>query len=168
MDSRLGRSRHRRWVWAGVIVSILAAGTAARGEQQLMVGSVSLKLGVSDDVVKQLAKQHNVRPIEGGWSVQPLVRGGAEPGIGVRTKNGQIEEVSFVWGPGATPRAEELARQLGQALPVQGQCEISNSAHSQEGGTVHRLTWRCTGYSITLVTGLWREGNTVSISIEKN
>ena len=158
----------RRWprrVLVGLVV--VAASVSAFAEQQLTLGSVALKLGAPDAVVMEvLSKHYKVQRIEGGWSIDPPDRSGRTPGIGVRTTGGRIRGVSFLWGPGFTPPVEEMAEQLAQALPTATRCGVRNVTRPQEGGTVRTLEWLCGSYKVRLVTGVWPEGNTASISIE--
>lgn len=158
----------RHWPARFLVVLVVAAAASAAAEQQLRLGSVMLKLGETDAVVMdELSKQYKVQRIEGGWSIQPLERSGRTPGIGVRTTGGRIRGVSFLWGPGFTPPVEEMAEQLAQALPAGAQCEVRSVTRPQEGGTVRTLEWLCGSYKVRLVTGVWPQGNTASISIDK-
>lgn len=152
-------------VFAASIVSFSTA-TA----QQLSIDSVPLKLGAPDAAaVQQLRNKYNVQRIDGGWSIQPIERSPAKPGIGMRTADGRIHSVSFAWGPGFTPSAEEIADQLAQALPSGARCEVRNVSRAQEGGTVRTLEWLCGSYKVRFQTGVWPQGgNTVTISVEKN
>src|SRR5688572_30422644 len=102
---RTGPSRRARRWHAPVMVALfgVAAATAA-AEQQLTLGSVVLKLGEPDAaVMEELSKQYKVQRIDGGWSIHPLHHSRTAPGIGVRTAEGRIQSVSFLWGPGFTP-----------------------------------------------------------------
>lgn len=168
MGTESGRGR-RHW-HAPVLVALLGAAAATAGaEQQLTLGSVVLKLGEPDSAIMQdLSKQYKVQRIDGGWSIQPLERDRTAPGIGIRTAAGRIQSVSFLWGPGFTPAAEEIAAQLAQALPAEAQCEVRNVTRPQEGGTVRTLEWLCGSYKVRFVTGVWPQGNTASISIDRH
>lgn len=151
-----------------VVLLGVAAATAA-AEQQLTLGSVVLKLGEPDTaVMEELSKQYKVQRIDGGWSIQPSDRSRTAPGIGIRTAGGRIQSVSFLWGPGFTPAAEEIGEQLAQALPSSAQCKVRNVTRPQEGGTVRTLEWLCGGYKVRFVTGVWPQGNTASISIDRH
>ncbi|HET7697795.1 MAG TPA: hypothetical protein VFK57_18930 [Vicinamibacterales bacterium] len=154
-----------RLVFAANVVSIMTA-TA----QQLTLDSVALKLGAPDAAaVQQLRNKYNVQRIDGGWSIQPIEHGPTKPGIGVRTVDGRIQSVSFTWGPGFTPTAEEIADQLAQALPSGVRCEVRNVSRGQEGGTVRTLEWLCGTYKVRFQSGVWPQGgNSVTISVEKN
>jgi hypothetical protein len=168
----MGTERHHgRLLWYTRFLLLLfgvGAGGTASAEQQLTVGSVALKLGAADSaVVQQLSTHYKVQRIDGGWSIQPLDRDPTAPAIGVRTADGRIQTVSFLWGPGFTPRAEDVAEQLAQALPTGMQCGVRNIARSQEGGTVRTLEWLCGSYTVSFVTGVSPQGNTASISIAK-
>jgi hypothetical protein len=119
-------------------------------------------------MVQELSKNYKLQRLDGGWSIQPLERNRTAPGIGVRTVDGRIQSVSFMWGPGFTPTAEEVAEQLAQALPAGAQCEVRNVTRPQEGGTVRTLEWMCGTYKVGFVTGVWPQGgNTATISIGK-
>jgi len=170
VDTERRRGRRPRWQ-VGVLILIIgtvAAVATASPPQQLTIGSAALKLGEPDSaVVQQLSTHYNVRPVDGGWSVQPRDRDSTSPGISIRTKDGRIEGVSFIWGPGFTPKAEEIAEQLAQALPSGAHCQVRNITRRQEGGTVRTLEWLCPGYKVSFVTGVWQQGNTASIDIEQ-
>lgn len=170
MDTERRRGGRRRW-HAGLLILIVGSAAAVAtpsSAQQLRIGSAALKLGESDSaVVQELSSHYNVQPIDGGWSIQPRDRDRMAPGIGIRTKDGRIQSVSFVWGPGFTPKAEEIAEQLAQALPSGARCQVRNISRRQEGGTVRTLEWLCPGYKVSFVTGVWREGNSASIDIEQ-
>jgi hypothetical protein len=152
-----------------LVVGVAAASVSTVAAQQLTLGSVALKLGETDSAVTQdLSKRYRVERIDGGWSIQPLKRSDTVPGIGVRTVDGRIEGVTFIWGPGFTPAAEEVAEQLAQALPAGAHCEMNNVTRHQEGGTVRTLEWLCGTYKVGFVTGVWPQGgNTTTISIHK-
>ena len=167
MDTESSQGR-RRWQACFLVVLFGAAATTSAAGQQLKLGSVVLKLGEPDaPVVKALSKQYKAQQIDGGWSIQPLERNGTAPGVGVQTAAGRIEGVSFLWGPGVTPPAEELAEQLAQALGNGAQCKVRNVTRPQEGGTVRTLQWLCHTYKVSLITGVWPQGNTASISIAR-
>jgi hypothetical protein len=129
-----------------------------------------LKLGELDSAVMQkLSKNYRVQRFDGGWSIQPLERNATVPAIGVLTLDGRISGVSFTWGPGFTPAAEDIAEQLAQALPAGARCDVRNVKRSQEGGIVRTLEWLCGTYDVRFVTGVSSHGgNTASISVDKN
>ncbi len=166
------RSRAWRRYQAFVLLLFLGAAVAPVTPalaQQLTLGSVALKLGEADsEVVQALQKDHKVERIDGGWSIQPLQRSRVAPAVGIRTVDGRIQGVAFIWGPGFTPSAEDIADQLAQALPNGAKCDVRNVKRPQEGGTVRTLEWLCGTYKVTFVTGVWSGGNTASIDIEKN
>lgn len=160
----------RRWC-AGLLALVfgaIAIAVPASAEQQLTLGSVALKLGEPDSpMMQELSRQYKVLRFDGGWSIQQSERNGRAPGIAVHTSDGRVEGVFFTWGPGFTPSAEEVAEQLAQALPAGAQCEVRNITRPQESGTVRTLQWLCSGYRVSFVTGVWPQGNTASISIER-
>jgi hypothetical protein len=152
-----------------LVVGAAAASVTTASAQQLTLGSVALRLDAEDAaMVQELSKNYKLQRLDGGWSIQPLERNRTAPGIGVRTVDGRIQSVSFMWGPGFTPTAEEVAEQLAQALPAGAQCEVRNVTRPQEGGTVRTLEWMCGTYKVGFVTGVWPQGgNTATISIGK-
>jgi hypothetical protein len=165
---RLRENLHFRPLFA-LLFSIAAASGTASAEQQLTVGSVVLKLGEPDSAaLQELSKNYSVKRFDGGWSIQKLNRTGTEPGISVHTAYGRIEGVFFTWGPGYTPPAEEVATHLIQALPASGSCGVRTAMRPFEGGVVRRLEWQCGDYTVILEAGVWAQGNTTSISIEKH
>jgi hypothetical protein len=122
--------RYRKRVLLLVAGAALASATTGTA-QQLMVGSVPLKIGQADGVfVRGLSKSHKLERIDGGWSIQPVTRDRTAPAIGVGTVDGRIDSVSFTWGPGFTPTAEAVAEQLGQALPAGSHCEVRGNTAS--------------------------------------
>jgi hypothetical protein len=136
-------------------------------EPHLQLGPVLIGLGAHEAaIVPELQKHFAVRAIEGGWSVQPHPRNPRAPGVGIATKAGRVERVSFLWGPGVTPPLEEMAQQLSLALQPDATCRIRNVTRPQEGGIVRTLALVCGGYVVTLVTGVWPQGNTASITVE--
>jgi hypothetical protein len=160
----------RRFVQLWLLLVVASAAWAApAAAQELTLGSVTLKLGEPEaPVVEQLRKRYRLQRIDGGWSIQPLERDPKAPGIGVSTAGGRIQSVSFVWGPGFTPTAEDVGEQLAHALPSGARCEVQNVRRRQEGGIVRTLEWRCGTFKVGFQTGVWPQGsNTVTISIEK-
>jgi len=159
----------RRWHLPLLLVLFATAAATAAAEPQLTLGSVALKLGEPVAAVMEgLSKQYKVQRIDGGWSIQPLVRDRTAPGIGVGTVEGRIQSVSLLWGPGFTPPAEEIGEQLAQALPAGAECKVRNVARPQEGGTVRTLEWLWGSHSVSFVTGVWPQGNTASIRIARH
>jgi len=153
-----------------LLLGVSAASVTTAVAQQLTLGSVVLKLGEPESAAAQeLSKDYKLQRFDGGWSIQPLDHNRTAPAIGVFTVDGRISGVSFTWGPGFTPAAEDIAQQLAQALPAGAHCEVRNVARPQEGGTVRTLEWLCGAYKVRFVTGAWPQGgNTASISIDKS
>jgi hypothetical protein len=166
-ERRVERRGHVRVLL--LVVAVAAASVMSAAAQQLTLGSVALKLGEADAAfVQALSKTHKLQRLDEGWSIQPLERSPTAPAVGVRTVDGRIHGVSFTWGPGFTPAAEDVAEQLAQALPAGVRCEVHNVQRPQEGGTVRTLEWLCGAYKVGLASGVWPQGgNTLTIGIHK-
>ena len=164
----MNRRRHLRFWLLAFAASTVSVTTAVA--QQLTLGSVVLKLGEPDAaVVEQLRNNYKLQRIDGGWSIQPLERSPTVPGISLRTRDGRIQGVSFIWGPGFTPSAEDITDQLAQALPSGARCQVRSVSRAQEGGMVRTLEWLCGTYNVRFQSGVWPQGgNTVTIGIERN
>ena len=156
-------------LWLLAFAASTASVTTAAA-QQLTLGAVVLKLGEPDTaIVEQLRSMYKLQRIDGGWSIQSLERSPTVPGIDMRTRNGRIQSVSLIWGPGFTPSAEEVADQLTQALPSGARCKVRSVSRAQEGGMVRTLEWFCGTYNVRFQSGAWSQGgNTVTIGIAKN
>lgn len=167
--TRAGQRWRHRGAHFVLFLFLIFATALVSAEKQLTLDSVVLKLGEPDSaVVQELRKQHKVERFDRVWSVQPLDRNPTAPAVGIRTANGRIDGVTFIWGPGFTPSAEEVGEQLAHALPSGAKCEIRNVGRPQEGGIVRTLEWLCGSYRVSFVTGVYPlGGNTASISIDR-
>jgi hypothetical protein len=154
--------------WRLAVLALLGLCASASADQQLILGTVPLRLGESEaTAVKALSRDYKVERIPGGWSIEPRARKPSGPAVGIRTLDGVIESVSLVWGPGPTPSAGELAVQLAEALPLRGTCEVVTISRAQEGGRVRTMEWSCGDYGVRLVGGTHAQGDTVAITLRR-
>src|SRR5262245_29068439 len=150
--------RHYFRLWSLAFAASTASVTTAAA-QQLTLDSVVLKLGEPDAaIVQQLRSKYTLQRIDGGWSIQPIERSPTVPGVDMRTRDGRIHSVSFIWGPGFTPSVEDVADQLTQALPSGARCKVRSVSRPQEGGIVRTLEWLCSTYNVRFQSGAWPQG----------
>jgi hypothetical protein len=144
---------------------LLLAGVASA--EGLVLGSVPIVVGApAAPTIANLQREFTVRTIDGGWEVKSRdAKDLRTPLVGLAAKDGVIQNVSFIWGPGVTPSLEEMFRQVAQALPADAQCGIHNITRPFEGGTVRTLVFTCARTTIDVRTGVWPQGNTASIAI---
>ena len=133
------------------------------------MGSVPIVVGApAAQTIANLQREFAVRTIDGGWEVRSRdPKDPQTPLVALGAKDGVIQGVSFIWGPGVTPSLEEMFRHVAQALPEDAHCGIHNITRPLEGGTVRTLIFTCGRTTIDVRTGVWPQGNTASIAIRR-
>lgn len=155
--------------WLILTLSWLPLGRQPVSEKPyLEIGTTKIRLGsAAASVITDLQARFVVRPIEGGWEVRSRESDEGTPLVGISATSGVINRVSLRWGPGFTPRAETVGAQLAAGLPDAVECRVRNVSVQQEGGIVRTLRWDCRTHVLTMVTGTWPGGNTLTFDLDR-
>jgi hypothetical protein len=151
-----------------VFVAGSLAAAVGSGGQELVLGSVRIRPGASEQaVVADLRRSFRVDDLGGGWQVRPRdATDSRTPWVAFHTQDGRVTDVGMVWSTKAPPSPQEVLEQLSHALPSGRPCLLETQRESVPNGSFCTLVFRCGRSRIRWKAGSQGENQTTSISVE--